>query len=124
MNLKQRVVRKRTLNDLSKSSFVEDFYRPAKNVRDKRFGQISIWAKTSGDDLLMLKVARSGDPPACRAQADQAKQRLAMNHNYLLHMLDFAVKRPAPGQFEVWSFYRAPLQDLKKEQRRRRALGR
>jgi hypothetical protein len=122
MKLKDQVFRHKKLKKIERSSFVEDFYESKKEVNDKRFGKISIWTKTTGDDLLLMKIAKSYNLKKCKVDIEQASGRLKLNHNYILHMVDYAVKQPKPKNFEVWSFYQAPLQDLKKEIQRRKKL--
>jgi hypothetical protein len=122
MKLKDQVFRIKKIKTLERSSFVEDFYEQKKEVNDKRFGKISIWTKSSGDDLLIMKIAKSQNSKKCKVDIEQASIRLKLNHNYLLHMVDYAVKVLKPKSFEVWSFYQAPLQDLKKEIQRRKKL--
>ena len=123
MKLKEQIILSRERKNLLRSTFVEDFYERKQTVKDKRFGEISIWSKIRGEDILIMKTIKSNSKKKCKADIEQASERLKLNHNYLMRMVDFAVKQPKPGEFEVWSFYQAPLQDLKKEIGRRKKLG-
>ena len=53
----------------------------------------------------------------------QAQERMRLNHDYLMQMVDFSVIKSDEISIEVRNFYRAPLQDLKKEASRRKKLG-
>jgi hypothetical protein len=52
-------------------------------------------------------------------EADQAveslKDRMKMNFDYIMKMVDYSVNVRAVDHFQVAAYYEAPLQDLKKE---------
>jgi hypothetical protein len=123
MKLKEQIILSKENKKLHRSTFVEDFYEHKKTVKDKRFGQISIWTKLKGDDILIMKSIKSKTKKKCKFDLTQASERLKLNHNYLMRMVDYAVQQNNPIEYEVRSFYQAPLQDLKKEIQRRRKLG-
>ena len=125
MQLKEQIVVSKKSKKLTRSTFVEDFYHKKGKVLDKRFGPISVWAKLHGEDILIMKSVKASSKREAKRHASQAGDRLKLNYDYLMSMVDFAVKKVErePGKFEVWSFYRAPLQDLKKEIQRRKKLS-
>ena len=104
---------------MSKHSFVEDLYELRKSIKDKRFGEVDIWAKTTGEDIALQKKRKTSRKEQCERDIVHAKERLRLNHDYLMKMLDYGVKVKGENEFEVWGFYQAPLQDLKKEIERR-----
>lgn len=108
---------------LSKQTFVQDLYEKRKAIKDKRFGEVDIWSRKTGDDIALQKKRRTSNKSQCEKDIEHAKERLSLNHDYLMKMLDYAVKVEAEDKFEVWGFYQAPLQDLKKEIKRRARLN-
>lgn len=99
----------------AKSSFVEDTYQKKTAIEDKRFGPITFWSKKRGRDLLLMKQRIAQSAEQCAHEIDQAKERLRLNHNFLMSMIDYSVKVRSSSHFEVWGFYQAPLQDLRRE---------
>lgn len=124
MKLREEVVlSKNKKKSMKKDSFVEEFFQKTQSLNDKRFGMIEIWTKKRGEDVLLMKKRVSNTKSNCKEDVIQAKERLKLNHDYLMKMVDFSVKIVSPSMFEVWGFYQAPLQDLKKEIQRRKSLG-
>lgn len=108
----------------AKNSFVEDTYHKKTSIEDKRFGPITFWTKKRGRDLLLMKQRIAKSPEHCAQEVAQAKERLRLNHNFLMNMVDFSVKVRSASVFEVWGFYQAPLQDLRREIDKRRKFKR
>lgn len=106
---------KRLKNRLEKRSFVEDKYKFETKLLDERFGPITIWSHKQGQDILIMKKRVSTSGEDCLRNIQHARERLKINQNYLMKMIDFSVKVCSLEQFEVWGFYQAPLLDLKKE---------
>ena len=98
-----------------KESFVEDLYARRTEIRDPRFGSVTFWAKKRGGDLLLMKARKSQTLDVLEGDIMQAKERLKMNHDFLMKMVDYSVKINKIDDFEVWGFYQAPMQDLRKE---------
>lgn len=98
-----------------KESFVEDLYAKKTEIKDPRFGAVTFWAKKRGQDLLLMKARKSQTLEGLQGDIMQAKERLKMNHDFLMKMVDYSVKIQAVDQFAVWGFYQAPMQDLRKE---------
>ena len=121
MKLKSQIPIKQKV--LTRTSFVEDFYDQKRKVIDKRFGQISIWSKRRGEDILLMKTNGPKKFEKTQQEIIQAQERMRLNHDYLMQMVDFSVIKSDAISFEVRNFYRAPLQDLKKEASRRKKLG-
>ena len=109
---------------LKKQSFVEDLYQTKTKIKDNRFGEVTFWSKKKGKDLLLMKKRISTDESGCEMDVMQAKERLKLNHNFLMKMVDFSVKVNPHENFEVWGFYQAPLQDLRKEIEKRKKIQR
>lgn len=105
---------KKVQHRLEKASFPEDKYREAREVMDKRFGKISVWVGPK-DAILIVKKRVSQNAEDCLRDVGYAKERLKINQDYIMKMVDYSVKVPALDLFEVWGFYEAPLQDLKRE---------
>ena len=82
---------------------------------DYRFGRILMWSKKNGEDLLIMKRRESSTAEDCVKNIQHARERLMINQEYLMHMMDFSVKVVSQEHYEVWGFYQAPLHDLKKE---------
>jgi hypothetical protein len=108
--------------ELEKSCFVEDLYKYKKRIEDKRFGEVSLWTKKTGEDIVLMKEMKVGSVEHCHMIISFAQDRVRLNHDYLLKMLDFSVKIKSDHDFQVWGFYHAPMQDLKKEISRRNKL--
>lgn len=108
--------------EMEKSCFVEDLFKYKKRIEDKRFGQVSIWTKKTGEDIALMKEMKVNSHEQCKKIVSFAQERVKLNHDYLLKMLDFSVKINSPSDFQVWGFYHAPMQDLKKEILRRQKL--
>jgi hypothetical protein len=102
-------------NRLQKRSFAEDKYNCELELADNRFGKIMIWSHKKGEDILIMKKRKSKTAEECLRNIQHAKERLKINQNYLMKMIDFSVKVNSLEAFEVWGFYEAPLLDLKKE---------
>jgi hypothetical protein len=100
---------------LGKQSFVEDLYQQKTIIEDKRFGPVTFWSKKRGRDLLLMKKRYGKSTKECELEILQAKERLKLNHDFLMKMVDYSVKIKSPSHFEIWGFYQAPLQDLKRE---------
>ena len=109
---------------LSKQSFVEDLYQEKTVIEDKRFGPITFWSKKRGRDLLLMKKRFAKTSKQCESEVLQAKERLKLNHDFLMKMVDYSVKVKSSKEFEIWGYYQAPLQDLKKELEKRVKIGR
>ena len=107
---------------LEKDCFVEDLYKPKKRIEDKRFGQVGVWTKKTGEDIVLMKIMKVKTEEQCSTIIKFAGERIKLNHNYLMKMLDFSVKVNGLNDFQVWGFYNAPMQDLKKEISRRRRI--
>ena len=120
MKLRDQIALKQT-QSLCRTSFVEDFYTCKQEVVDKRFGRISIWRKRSGDDLIIMKK-KTIKKDQLKQEIPEIKERMGLNHPYLLQMVDYSVISLFRNQFEVRTFFQAPLQDLKKEAKRRQNL--
>ena len=101
---------------------MEDLYKHKKRIDDKRFGPVSVWTKKTGEDIVLMKVMKVSQEDQCEMIVQFASERIKLNHNYLMKMLDFSVKVNSPSDFQVWGFYNAPMQDLKKEISRRRRI--
>jgi len=100
---------------LGKQSFVEDLYQQKTVIEDRRFGPVTFWSKKRGRDLLLMKKRFGKTTKECELEIIQAKERLKLNHDFLMKMVDYSVKIKNLSHFEIWGFYQAPLQDLKKE---------
>ena len=105
-----------------KDCFVEDLYKYKKRIDDKRFGRVSLWTKKTGEDIVLMKKMQVDNEEQCGMISKYAAERIKLNHDYLLKMLDFSVKVNSLTDFQVWGFYHAPMQDLKKEISRRRRI--
>jgi hypothetical protein len=108
--------------DLEKDCFVEDLYKYKKRIDDKRFGRVSVWTKKTGEDIVLMKKMQVNSEDQCKMISNYAADRIKLNHDYLLKMLDFSIKVNSLTDFQVWGFYNAPMQDLKKEISRRRRI--
>ena len=106
---------KRLRHKLEKKSFVEDKYNEESWINDQRFGKVLIWSQKSGDTLSIMKKRTSKTGEDCVKDVQHARERLKLNQNYIMRMLDYSVRVNSLEQFEVWGFYEAPLQDLSKE---------
>ena len=122
MKLREEIRLSNQQIQIEKESHVEEFYQRKKQINDKRFGQVTIWSKRRGEDLLVMKKRLSFSVEDCKIDKQQARERLKLNHDYLMKMVDFSVKKLHSQKFEVWGFYQAPLQDLKKEINRRKGI--
>ena len=100
---------------LNKHSYVEDTYQSKTTIEDKRFGQITFWSKKKGRDLIIMKKRNTQSKLECEQEVLQAKERLRLNHDYIMKMVDYSVKVHGPDSFEISGFYQAPLQDLRRE---------
>ena len=107
---------------LEKDCFVEDLYKYKKRVEDKRFGKMVIWTKKTGEDIVLMKEMIVQTEEQCKMIVKFAQERIKLNHDYLMKMLDFSVKVNTLNDFQVWGFYNAPMQDLKKEISRRERI--
>ena len=114
----------RLQSKLGKHSFVEDLYQQKTKIEDKRFGPVTFWSKKRGRDLILMKKRFAETEKECELEVAQAKERLKLNHDFLMKMVDFSVKIQSPRNFEVWGFYQAPLQDLKREIQKRVQINR
>jgi hypothetical protein len=70
-----------------------------------------------------MKKRKSETVEECLRDAQHARERLKLNQNYLMKMLDFSVRVIDHDHYEVWGFYEAPMQDLGKEIQNRIAKG-
>lgn len=122
MKLKDQIALKQT-KSICRTSFVEDFYICKKEVLDKRFGLISIWRKRSGDDLVLMKTKQNLTKNEVKEEVSQIKDRMGLNHPYLLQMMDYSILNGSRNKFEIRTFFQAPLQDLKKEIKRRNKVN-
>ena len=123
MSEEDQATLKKVQNRLQKGSFIEDKFREAREVMDKRFGKIGVWVGPN-DSLLIVKKRVSASAEDCLRDVGYAKERLKINQDYIMKMVDYSVKVPALDLFEVWGFYQAPLQDLKREIALRKKKGR
>lgn len=105
--------------ELEKESFVEELYRKKKEIEDKRFGKVIVWTKKTGEDVILHKEMSAKNIKICKMIVKNAQERLRLNHDYIMKMVDFSVKVEAKDSFKIWGFYQAPMQDLKKEIARR-----
>ena len=108
----------------NKQSYIEDTYQQKIQVQDRRFGPVTFWSKKRGHDLLLMKKRFVNSAEACQNEINQAKDRLKLNHDFLMRMFDYSVKVKSLRVFEVWGFYQAPLQDLRREIDKRQKTGR
>ena len=106
---------KRLQNRLQKRSFVEDKYTSEARLLDSRFGKIELWSHKGGENLLIMKKRVSQKGEDCLRDIQHARERIKINQDYLMRMVDFSVKVVSLRQFEVWGFYQAPLLDLSRE---------
>lgn len=113
--MKEQKVWARLKAKLGKQSFVEDLFQQKTQIEDKRFGPVTFWSKKRGRDLLLMKKRFAKTEKECELEIAQAKERLKLNHDFLMKMVDYSVKIESVKSFEVWGFYQAPLQDLKRE---------
>lgn len=104
---------------IEKDCFVEDLYKYKKRIDDKRFGKVVVWTKKTGDNIVLMKEMKVENEEQCNMISKFALERIKLNHNYLMKMLDFSIKVKSAENFQVWGFYHAPMQDLKKEIARR-----
>ena len=107
---------------LEKDCFVEDLYKYKKQIEDKRFGRVIIWTKKTGEDIVLMKKMKVTSEEQCQMITNFASDRIKLNHDYLMKMLDYSVKVNSLQDFQVWGFYNAPMQDLKKDISRRRRI--
>ena len=107
-----------------RQSWVEDLYSQKTKIQDNRFGEVTFWSKKKGKDLLLMKRRSNGDFEFIEDEVMQMKERLKMNNDFLMKMVDYSIKVPNPKFFEIWGFYKAPLQDLKREIKKRREINR
>lgn len=122
MEQKKELIKLRS--KLAKHSFVEDLYQEKTVIEDKRFGPITFWSKKRGRDLLLMKKRFSKTKKHCESEILQAKERLKLNYDYLMKMVDYSVKVKSAKEYEVWGYYQAPLQDLKRELEKRVKINR
>jgi hypothetical protein len=59
------------------------------------------------------RVSKRGED--CLRDIQHARERIKINQDYLMRMVDFSVKVVSEVEFQVWGFYEAPLLDLKRE---------
>jgi hypothetical protein len=109
---------------LNKHSFVEDTYESKTTIEDKRFGKVTFWSKKKGRDLIIMKKRETATKSECEGEVMQAKERLRLNHEYIMKMVDYSVKVHSPTSFEISGFYQAPLQDLRREIDKRQKIKR
>jgi hypothetical protein len=109
---------------LGKQSFVEDLYQQKTVIEDRRFGPVTFWSKKRGRDLLLMKKRFGKTTKECELEIIQAKERLKLNHDFLMKMVDYSVKIKSLTHFEIWGFYQAPLQDLRREIEKRVKINR
>lgn len=122
MEQKRALIKLRT--KLAKKSFVEDMYQQKTDIQDKRFGSVTFWSKKKGRDLLLMKKRFATSVKECEMEVLQAKERLKLNHDFLMRMVDYSVKVRSQKEFEIWGFYQAPLQDLRREIQKRVKINR
>lgn len=106
-----------------KECFVEENYKKTKDLEDKRFGNVSVWIKKTGDDILVKKEMNAKNKKFLKIMIDQAKDRMSLNHQYIMKMVDFSVHVVQEDDLKIWGFYQAPMQDLKKEIERRKNIS-
>jgi hypothetical protein len=122
MEDKKKLIKLRS--QFNKQSFVEDIYQQKLQIEDKRFGPVTFWSKKQGHELLLMKKRFVNSPKLCETEINHAKDRIKLNHDFLMRMIDYSVKVKSMRVFEVWGFYQAPLQDLRREIDKRRKNGR
>lgn len=106
---------KRLMKKYSKQTFVHDLYQEMKNIEDDRFGEVSLWTKKDGTGLLLMTQESLDSPGECEEAVQMVRDRMNMNHDYIMKMVDYSVHVRAHDHFQVAVYYEAPLQDLKKE---------
>ena len=99
----------------SKQSFVQDLYQEKRNITDTRFGEISLWSKKEGNNLILMKEDSLDSLEECNEAIEQTKERMNLNYDYIMKMVDYSVSVRAKDHFQVAVYYEAPFQDLKKE---------
>ena len=102
MEQKRALIKLRT--KLAKKSFVEDMYQQKTDIQDKRFGSVTFWSKKKGRDLLLMKKRFATSVKECEMEVLQAKERLKLNHDFLMRMVDYSVKVRSQKEFEIWGF--------------------
>jgi hypothetical protein len=99
----------------SKQSFIQDLYHQINNTDDNRFGEVSLWSKKEGEHLVLMKEESLDSLEECNEAIEFAKERMSMNYDYIMKMIDYSVSVRAKNHFQVAAYYEAPLQDLKRE---------
>ena len=51
----------------------------------------------------------------CNEAVKFSRERMKMNYDYIMKMVDYSVHVRSKYHFQVAAYYEAPLQDLKKE---------
>jgi hypothetical protein len=110
---------------LEKTSFVRDLYVEQSFIQnDERFGDISLWTKKEGEDLIFSKKVSLDDEAQCNEALECNRGRKELNYDYLLKLVDYDLEIRNLNEFEVTAFYEAPFQDLKKEIETRKTSNR
>ena len=108
----------------SKQTFVQDLYQEMRNISDNRFGEISLWTKKEGKNLIIMKEDSLDSLEECNEAVSFSRERMKMNYDYIMKMVDYSVSVRAKDHFQVAVYYEAPLQDLKKEMETRQLENR
>ncbi len=107
--------------DFNKASYLEEYYQFNQEVDDDRFGKIKILEnKYNPEDIVMLKEKVSDNLYDCERDIFQAKERMRLQHDCLLKMVDFSTKSSDkdPRQsksFLVSGYYEFPQKNLQSE---------
>ena len=101
---------------LGRTSFVKDIYAEQSYIQnDERFGEISLWSKKEGEDLVFSKKISLDDEDECLEAIKFTKERKELNFDYILKLIDYNVEVRAKNDIEFVAFYEAPFKDLKHE---------
>lgn len=103
------------MKSLDKETFIRDLYTQKRTLTDDRFGEITLWSKKEGKHLIIMKSDSFDSIKDCEQAMTHVKERMKMNYDYLMKMVDYSVDVRAKNSFDVSAYYEAPLQDLASE---------
>ena len=86
-----------------------------REIVDSRFGEVSLWTKKEGQGLLLMTQESLDSSEECDFAVETVRERLEMNHDYIMKAVDFSVHVRALNHFQIAVYYEAPLKDLKQE---------
>lgn len=103
-----------------KPTFISEQYTQQNTFEDQRFGEVTIWSKNDEDNLILMKQLSLDSEEEVKETVEQATERMKLNFEYIMKMVDFSVEVPSDDRFDVAFYYEAPFQDLKQEIQKRK----